>query len=189
MTNSTDSTRETWTAAIRYITGRKSAEEALGFLAHVSGLLDADADPAGWGAAVAKSCVPYLGSAVSIDVTGLAEPVTAPDDRFDPALHTLREAASLAEANSFVVSEHEKLAGTGRALPDGVSDELVGSAVVVRLTFRGRTSGSLALLRTPQHPMGALGPSDLALISELAARLALGNALTEVSARASTVTG
>ena len=188
-TNSTDSTRETWTAAIRYITGRKLAEEALGFLAHVSGLLDAHADPADWGAAVAKSCVPYLASAVSIDIAGVPEPVISSGGRFDPTLRTLREIAAQSEANRLIVSEHEKLAGTAQSLPAGLSDELVGSAVVVGLVFRGCSSGSLALLRTPQHAKGAFGPADLALISELASRIALGNAFTEVSARASTVAG
>jgi hypothetical protein len=190
MTSSTDSTQETWTAAIRYITGRKAAEEALGFLAHISSLLDVGPEPADWGRSVALACVPYLGSAVSIDITGVADPVLAPDERFEPALCTLREVASRADETTFVVSDHPKLAGTAHALPEGdVPATLVGSAVVVRLAFRGRGSGQLVIVRTPRHPRGAIGPADLALISELASRLALGNAFTEVSVRASTATG
>jgi hypothetical protein len=190
MTSSTDSTQETWTAAIRYITGRKSAEEALGFLAHVSALLDADSEPAVWGRSVARACVPYLGSAVSIDVTGVADPVLAPDERFEPGLHTLRQIASRAQQATFVVSDHPKLTGSAHTLPaEDASVTFVGSAAVVRLAFRGRPSGQLVVVRNPQHPKGVIGPADLALISELASRLALGNAFTEVSARASTATG
>lgn len=187
MTSSTDSTQETWTAAIRYITGRKSAEEALGFLAHISSLLDTDQGPAEWGRAVARVCVPYLAAAVSVDITGVDGPVDEPADRFESTLRELRERAASSGEQVFVVSAHPKLAGTAQAPPE--RDPSFGSAAVVRLAFRGRASGALVILRGPTHPKGPIGPADLALISELANRLALGNAFTEVSARASTVTG
>jgi len=186
MTSSTDSTRETWSAAIRYITGRKAAEESLGFLAHVSGLLDTQPEPAKWGRSVAQVCVPYLVSAVSIDITGVDGPVVEPDSRFEPVLATLRTAASASDDTPFVISSHEKLADvsrTGADVPAGLS------AAVVRLTFRNHVSGQLAVVRTPEHNKGPIGPADLAVLGELASRVALGNAYTEIAARAGSTSG
>lgn len=186
MTSSTDSTRETWSAAIRYITGRKAAEESLGFLAHVSGLLDTQPEPAKWGRSVAQVCVPYLVSGVSVDITGVDGPVVEPDARFEPILATLRAAAEGTDDTPFVISSHEKLADVTRT----VADVPAGlSAAVVRLTFRNHVSGQLAVVRTPEHSKGPIGPADLAVLAELASRVALGNAYTDVSTRASSVSG
>ncbi|MGH3828590.1 MAG: hypothetical protein ACRDQX_15685 [Pseudonocardiaceae bacterium] len=187
MTSSKDSTQETWIAAIRYITGRKAAEEALGFLTHISSLLDAEQEPVEWGRSVARACVPYLGSAVSVDIAGVRDPVLEPDERFEPALRQLRAAASYNGEAASVISDHPKMASIARAAPaEDVPATLFGSAAVVRLVFRSHASGYLAVLRTPEHPKGAIGPADLALISELASRLALSNTFTELAARAST---
>ncbi|HTK67077.1 MAG TPA: hypothetical protein VL595_32180 [Pseudonocardia sp.] len=181
MTSSTDSTRETWSAAIRYITGRKAAEESLGFLAHVSGLLDTQPEPAAWGRAVAQVCVPYLVSGVSIDIAGVDGPVVEPGGRFEPVLAMLRSAAAGADDTPFVISTHDKLVDVSRTVA-GVPDGL--SAAVVRLTFRDHVSGQLAVVRTPEHGKGPLGPADLAVLAELANRVALGNAYTQACAAA-----
>lgn len=186
MTSSTDSTRETWSAAIRYITGRKAAEESLGFLAHVSGLLDSQPEPAKWGRSVAQVCVPYLVSAVSVDITGVDGPVVEPDSRLEPVLATLRKAAASTDDTPFVISSHEKLADVNRTVAD-IPEAL--SAAVVRLTFRNYVSGQLAVVRTAEHSKGPIGPADLAVLTELANRVALGNAFTEVGSRAGSVSG
>lgn len=186
MTSSTDSTRETWSAAIRYITGRKAAEETLGFLAHVSGLLDTQPEPAKWGRAVAQVCVPYLVSGVSIDITGVEGSVVEPDSRFEPVLATLRSASAAADDTPFVISTHEKLADVSRTvadLPDGLS------AAAVRLAFRNHVSGYLVVVRTAEHSKGPIGPADLAVLTELANRVALGNAYTEIATRTGSVPG
>jgi len=67
-TDGTSSTRETWALAINYITGRKRAERALGFLAETSHLLAASLDYRGALGRVAGLTLGYLADFCSIDL-------------------------------------------------------------------------------------------------------------------------
>ncbi len=180
--HSTASQTESWNTALRYIAGRKAAEESLGFLAHISATVRQTTDPEAVGAAVAKACVPFFASAVALDTPARPAAVEGPDGS-SAALEALRDLAADRGQRQLVVSTHEKLAD--RTVPDHL-DLLRGwgldSAAVLALEYRGVTSGHLVLVRDAKHRRGALAPSDLALAVEVADRIAAFNAFAARSA-------
>ncbi|MDR6594575.1 GAF domain-containing protein [Saccharothrix longispora] len=187
-TSSTSSTQETWGVAIRYIVGRKSAEEALGFLAHcgaaLSGTVDLDVSLR----EVARAGVAFLAdvSRISLVEGGVpAETVTEHVAGLDPAvvarqLAFLDDGAAgsgdrtpdvLAEGHPVVYAE-----SGGSATEESRSDaaELgVLSALLIPLSVRGRLVGTLTLVRAGARKKTGFGPSDVALAGELGRQVAM----------------
>ena len=175
--NSTESSTENWGTALRYIAGRKAAEESLGFLAHVSATIRTTAGLTDVVPAAAKACVPFLASGISLDAPAThAEAVVQSRDEFAKALEGVRGLAA-DSARQLVISEHEGLAA--KTDPDHLAQLRewgADSAVALPLEFRGVTAGHLVLVRGSAHRRGALGPGDLALVTEVADRVAAFNA-------------
>lgn len=172
--NSTESPVENWNTALKYIAGRKAAEESLGFLAHVSGTIRDTREIPDVIPAVAAVCVPFLGSAISLDAPATQdEPVVQCPAQFAAALEGVRTLARATTDAQFVISSHEGLAK--RTDPEHL--ELLrgwdaDSAVAVSLAFRGVPGGHLVLVRGAAHRRGPISASDLALISEVAGGVA-----------------
>ncbi|MFI2782704.1 hypothetical protein [Streptomyces sp. ALB3] len=169
---------EDWTTALRYISGRKAAEESLGFLAHVSSTIRSTVDPADVVPATAKACVPFFASAISLEAPAVhGEPVVQAPDEFAAALSEVRALADSAGRPRLVVSDHEGFsAETDPRLLEQLREWGVGSAVALALEFRGVPGGRLVIVRGPAHRRGPVGPGDLALVSEVADRVAAFNA-------------
>ncbi|WP_438290439.1 hypothetical protein [Streptomyces sp. HUAS TT7] len=173
-----DSSTENWATALRYIAGRKAAEESLGFLAHISATIRNTAGLPDIVPAVARTCIPFLGSAISLDAPAVhPEPVVRSPDGLSAALDGVRTLAGSSGEQRIVISEHEGCA----QLTDPRHLELLrgwkaGSAVAVTLDYRGVSGGRLVLVRGPEHRRGPIGPGDLALIDEVADRVAAFNA-------------
>ncbi|MFF8032097.1 GAF domain-containing protein [Streptomyces sp. NPDC016626] len=183
--NTTESPTQNWNTALKYIAGRKAAEESLGFVAHISTTVRETEDMAGVIPAVARTCVPFFATAISLDAgpTHGRAVVQAPD-RLAAVTEALRGLAAETEQRQLVVSEHEGLAGKTdprhlELLREGGGD----SAVVLSLAYRGLSGGHLVLVREAEHRRGAFSPADLALASEVADRVGAFNALAGLTTR------
>ncbi|MGK5729158.1 hypothetical protein [Streptomyces sp. URMC 124] len=176
--NSTENSTENWTTALRYIAGRKAAEESLGFIAHVGATIRNTAGPADVVPAAARACVPFMASAVSLDAPAThSGPVVQAPDGFSAALDGVRALALKDAGPQLVISGHEGLAGqTDPAHLDLLRAWGADSAVALSLDYRGVAGGHLVLVRGAAHRRGPLGPGDLALIAEVADRVAAFNA-------------
>ncbi|GAA0449835.1 hypothetical protein [Streptomyces olivaceiscleroticus] len=184
--NTAGAPAQNWNTALKYIAGRKAAEENLGFVAHVSATVRETKDAADVLPAVARTCVPFFATAISLDAgpTGGQAVVQAPDE-LNTIVQTLRELAVETGQPQLVISEHEKLAKKTdprhlELLREGNGD----SAVVLSLDYRGLSGGHLVLVRAEKHRRGAFSPSDLALASEVADRVGAFNALAGLTALA-----
>jgi len=177
---------ENWNTALRYIAGRKAAEENLGFLVHISSTVRQVAAPQDVVPAVAAACVPFLASAVSLDAPGGCGPAVRSLPGFARALEGVRELAG-ARAGRLVVSGHEGLAKeTDPAHLDLLHAWEADSAAALPLDYRGVHAGHLVVVRGASHRRGPIGPGDLTLAAEVADRIAAFNAL---AARAATAEG
>ncbi len=172
--NGSESSAENWNTALKYIAGRKAAEESLGFLAHVGTTIRNTAGLPDVVPAVAAACVPFFGSAISVD-----SPATHPEavvrsvGDFQAALAAVRTLAGDRPAETLVISGHESLAG--RTDNDHLAllrEHGADSAVAIPLRYRGVSGGHLVLVRAAQHRRGALSPGDLALATEVAGGIA-----------------
>ncbi|MER6443759.1 hypothetical protein [Streptomyces venezuelae] len=177
-----ESKTDNWATALRYIAGRKAAEESLGFLAHVSALIRTTPEPDAVLTAVARACVPFFGSAVLLEAPALGGiPVTAGAEGPAAALPELLAAAGPGQER-VVFSDHEGLAGLdGTLAPDRLRERGADSGVGLRLSYRGVPGGRLALVRAGDHRRGPIGPGDLGLLGEVADRLAAFNAFAGLS--------
>lgn len=176
--NGPENPTENWNTALRYIAGRKAAEESLGFLAHVSATVQQTTELKDVVPAVAKTCVPFLASAISLGALAThSQLVVQSPAEFSAALEGVRELAEQAGGRRVVISGHE---GLVKQTEPGHLDLLrqwrTDSAVALPLNYRGIAGGHLVLLRGEGHRRGPIGPSDLALASEVADRVAAFNA-------------
>jgi hypothetical protein len=177
--DTTESPAQNWNTALKYIAGRKAAEESLGFVAHIGTTVRETEAMADVVPAVARTCVPFFASAVLLDAapTHGRAVVQAPDG-LAAVLEALRALAAETEQRQLVISEHEGLAPKTdprhlELLHEGGGD----SAVVVSLAYRGLSDGHLVLVRESGHRRGAFSPADLALAREVADRVGAFNAL------------
>ena len=171
---------QNWNTALKYIAGRKAAEESLGFVAHVSTTVRETADQNVVIPAVARTCVPFFASAVSLDARPLhSEPVVQGPEELTVVIGALRGLAADTEGRQLVISEHQ---GFGQQTDPRHLELLRGgnvdSAVVIRLDYRGLSGGLLVFVREKKHRRGSFSPGDLALASEVADRVAAFNAFT-----------
>lgn len=183
--NTTESPAQNWNTALKYIAGRKAAEESLGFVAHVSATVRDTEDAADVVPAVARACVPFFATAVSLE----AEPthgqaVFRGADELNAVAEALRALAAETGQPRLVISEHEGLAAKTdprhlELLREGGGE----SAVVLSLAYRGLSGGHLVLVRQAKHRRGVFSPGDLALASEVADRVGAFNALAGLTAR------
>ncbi|GGX90997.1 hypothetical protein [Streptomyces anandii] len=184
--NTTESPAQNWNTALKYIAGRKAAEESLGFVAHVSATVRDTEDPAAVVPAVARACVPFFAHAVSLD----AEPthgqaVFQGPDELTAVTEALRGLAAETGQRQLVISEHEGLAAKTDPRHLELLREAGGdSAVVLSLAYRGLSDGHLVLVRQEKHRRGAFSPGELALASEVADRAGAFLALAGLTARA-----
>ncbi|MFC9006391.1 hypothetical protein [Streptomyces microflavus] len=169
---------ENWATALRYISGRKTAEESLGFLAHISSTIRNTTPPADVVPATANACVPFFASAMSLEAPAVHDkPFVQAPDEFAAALSQVHELADSADQPRFVVSDHEGFsAQSDPQLLEQLREWGIGSAVALELEYRGVQGGRLVIVRGPAHRRGPVGPGDLALISEVADRVAAFNA-------------
>ncbi|MFI9617002.1 hypothetical protein ACIHCM_35965 [Streptomyces sp. NPDC052023] len=169
---------ENWNTALRYIAGRKAAEESLGFLAHISATVQQTPQLKEVVPAVAKACVPFLASAVSLGALAThSQLVVQSPTGYSTALEGVRGLLSGNGTGKLVISTHESLA------QQTDSDHLArlrqwqaDSAVALPMTYRGLHGGHLIALRGPEHRRGPISAADIALISEVADRVAAFNA-------------
>ncbi|WP_030542501.1 hypothetical protein [Streptomyces albus] len=184
--NTAESPTQNWNTALKYIAGRKAAEESLGFVAHVSATVRDTGDAADVAPAVARACVPFFATAVLLDpAPALGEAVFRGTEDLTAVAGTLRGLAAEAGGRQLVISEHEGLAAKTdprhlELLREGGGD----SAVVLSLAYRGLSGGHLVLVRQATHRRGAFSPGDLALASEVADRVGAFNAIAGLTARA-----
>ncbi|MCQ8769488.1 hypothetical protein [Streptomyces telluris] len=176
--NTTENSTENWTTALRYIAGRKAAEESLGFLAHISATVRGTVGAADVVPAAAKACVPFMASAVSLDAPAThSGPVVQSPAEFSAALDGVRALALKGSGPQLVISGHEGTAKqTDPAHLELLREWGADSAVALSLDYRGVPGGHLVLVRGEAHRRGPLGPGDLALVSEVADRIAAFNA-------------
>lgn len=183
--NTTESPAQNWTTALKYIAGRKAAEESLGFVAHISTTVRETEDMEGVIPAVVRSCVPFFATAVSLDAGPThGQAVLQAPDQLATVIEALRGLAAETEQRQLVISEHEGLTAQTdprhlELLREGGGD----SAVVLSLAYRGLSGGHLVLVREAKHRRGAFSPGDLALASEVADRVGAFNALAGMTAR------
>ena len=188
------STKETWAIAIEYITGRKRAEEALGFLAEVSRVLASSVNYSETLAQVTQLVVPYLADRCSIELTGdnnaaQAEAAVAcaeglsPEwnDRIDGLFHSLTEESSIRMATVVEsgqpillaeVREVNNLSGAESEERRRFAELDVKSLMIVPLTAREEKFGAIYLISTESGISRRYGRADLALAQELARRVA-----------------
>jgi GAF domain-containing protein len=194
------STKETWGLAIQYVVGRKRAEDALGFLAAVSGVLASSLDYAANVQAVASMAVPFIGDYCSIDLVdatgalhqvGLAmsrvvQPATAPRLRgllhpqLSPATYGVpkvlreckREILRTDIAPSPPPEWHVKLSAL-----DGKS------VLIVPVSARGHVFGAISLVSLAVGLGRVYGAGDEALINQVALRIAAAVELAQVVGR------
>ncbi|MCS0639777.1 hypothetical protein NX801_29900 [Streptomyces sp. LP05-1] len=165
---------ENWNTALRYIAGRKAAEENLGFLVHISATVRQTPAPEDVLPAVAKACVPFLATAVSLDAPATpGRPAVQSPPELTRALDGVRKLAEAGSGRRLVISGHESL--VKETDPDQL--ELLrqweaDSAAALPLDYRGVRTGHLVLLRAGGHRRGPIGPGDLALAGEVADRVA-----------------
>lgn len=176
--NSQENTTENWNMALRYIAGRKAAEESLGFLVHLSSGIQQTAATKDVVPALAKICVPFLASAISLGALAThSQLVVQSPAEFSAALEGVRRLAETDGDRRIVISGHEGLAKeTDPAQLDLLRQWKVDSAVALPLDYRGVRGGHLVLVRGAKHRRGAFGPADLALAGEVADRVAAFNA-------------
>jgi hypothetical protein len=165
---------ENWNVALKYIAGRKAAEESLGFLAHIGATIRRTPEPADVVPAVATACVPFFGSAISVDSPATQDdPVVRCVGDLHAALAAVRILAAEHPGEDLVISSHEKLVNRSHPGHLALLREQGGdSAAVVPLSFRGVRGGLLVLLRGAQHRRGPLSPGDLTLLGEVAGGIA-----------------
>ncbi|MGA5821168.1 GAF domain-containing protein [Kitasatospora sp. NPDC094028] len=177
MSGNTENPTGDWTTALRYIAGRKTAEESLGFLAHVSATVRNTPELLDVVPAAAKACVPFFATAVLLEAPAVhADPVVHGPEESRPALRELLGAAAGTEPR-LVVSGHEGLAAqSDPQLRARLGEWGVDSAAVLRLEFRGVPGGRLVAVRGATHRRGPFSPGDLALLGEVADRIAAFNA-------------
>lgn len=184
--NTAESPAQNWNTALKYIAGRKAAEESLGFVAHVSTTVRDTEGAAGVVPAVARACVPFFATAVSLDAESThGQAVYQGSDDLTAVIEALRGLAAETGQRQLVISEHEGLAPKTdprhlELLREGGGD----SAVVLSLAYRGLSGGHLVLVRQANHRRGAFSPGDLALASEVADRVGAFNALAGLTTRA-----
>ena len=189
---SRDSTAETWAATMDYIVGRKRAEEALGFLAACSREL---ADTLAYETAmsrVASYAVPFLAGWCTFDLleSGDGPTQTIAEQRISQlsSEQTKRMREFLhqpdgptAHGMAWVTSTRRPLAySDAKGLADACNQatlaaaQRVGirSALVVPLLARDQLLGFITLVRTGAHKQQRFGPADVALVDELARRVA-----------------
>ncbi|MET9533754.1 MULTISPECIES: GAF domain-containing protein [unclassified Streptomyces] len=173
-----DKSSENMNTALRYIAGRKAAEEALGFLAHVSATVQKTTALKDVVPAVAKACVPFLASGASLGALAThSQLVVQSPTEFSAALEELRALAEERGAEPLVISTHEAL--VKKADPhhlDLLRQWNAGSALALPLDYRGVRGGHLVLVRGDKHRRGAFSPGDVALTTEVADKVAAFNA-------------
>ncbi|GAA2424867.1 hypothetical protein [Streptomyces glaucus] len=176
--NDQKTSTENWNTALRYIAGRKAAEESLGFLAHISATVQQTPQLKEVVPAVAKACVPFFASAVSLGALAThSQLVVQSPTGYSTALEGVRNLLSENGTEKIVISAHE---GLVKQTDPGHLTRLrqwqAESAVALPMTYRGVHGGHLIALRGEEHRRGPISPSDLALISEVADRVAAFNA-------------
>jgi hypothetical protein len=182
--NDQKTSTENWNTALRYIAGRKAAEESLGFLAHISATVQQTPQLKEVLPAVAKACVPFLASAVSLgSLASHSQLVVQSPTGYSRALEGIRDLLSEGGTQKIVISTHEKLAKqTDPGHLTRLRQWQADSAAALPITYRGLYGGHLIALRGESHRRGPIGPADLALLSEVADRVAAFNAFVTQAA-------
>ncbi|MBB5953674.1 GAF domain-containing protein [Saccharothrix tamanrassetensis] len=184
-TTSTSSTQETWGVAIRYIVGRKSAEEALGFLAHCGAALTRTPDLGAALRDVTRASVAFLADIGRISLVEGEELVESTREHvagLDPAvvdsqLDFLDDGAAgrgdrtpdvLAARRTAVYAPSGSVAAASLAEAE---ERGVLSALLVPLVVRGQVFGVLTLVRAGVRKKAEFGAADVALAEELARQI------------------
>jgi GAF domain-containing protein len=206
-----DEVKKTWGQAIRYIVGRKRAEEALGLLSAAGTALSATPDREAATQAVADYVVPYLadwcridrldenGSPRTIAVARAAklppamaaafdEFVDRPDRSWSSRIGRVRDSrkpflyppASTGHQDSAGTNGAAPAAGTNGAGPKA-GPPGVGTAMVVPIEEGGRLLGTICCATAGVRKTGTYGPADLALLTEIARRVAGALVIAELT--------
>jgi GAF domain-containing protein len=215
-----DEVKKTWGQAIRYIVGRKRAEEALGLLAAAGTALSATPDREASTQAVANYVVPYLadwcridrldenGSPRTIAVARAAklppamaaafdEFVDRPDRSWSSRIGRVRDSrkpflyspASTGHQDPAGTNGAAPTAGTNGAAPtagtNGAGPKAglpgVGTAMIVPIEEGGRLLGTICCATAGVRKTGTYGPADLALLTEIARRVADALVIAELT--------
>lgn len=149
------SNQQQYTGVVRYIAGKKRAEEALGFVSACASALEQSTDLADGLQATVDRCVPLLGTSCLIEVSGSA-------------------AAPLARATAGADGPLPSVETATVAATRAPSDDEV-TALACGLDYAGQRYGRLVVARLSTNGEGApvFDDFDRALVSEVARATAL----------------
>lgn len=177
-------TSNDWSRALRYVAGRKAAEESLGYLAHVMHLLSSAPENNTIQRTfqdVAEASVPMLGTAAWIVMsTPASQPSAEHRVQFPPTAPQLTSQevqSSLDNAKKPVAMGNVDVPGPmlGPSAGGGKLLDRTGLASVLAapMLFRRSHYGFVIAGRGPAHPRPTIQPRDVALAGQLAQLLAL----------------
>lgn len=185
--------QDTWVTAMKYILGRKRAEEALGFLAEVSKVMASSLDYSSTVVTVTGLVVPFLADWCSVDLLSqdgsACQLAVAVVDQVDQKLAeqfdtffrpcTPSHLDGIPQVLLTGRSETYSLSAAGMKPeahgPQEVLSRLgLTAAMAVPITARQELFGSISLVALERVRGRCYGHADLALAEELARRLASG---------------
>jgi hypothetical protein len=159
-TGGTDSTRETWGIAMRYITERKRIEEALGFMVATNDMLRSTADPSQAVQKLRDYAVPFLADLLGVRVGENGEWRFLALDELE---RVPGKCAELFQTLNCHAVESQAVNGVG-------ANGSTYSLISLPIAFRGRRLGQLWLARR-NDALLKYGDGQLAIARELAANL------------------
>ncbi|MGH3170771.1 MAG: hypothetical protein ACRDN0_33475 [Trebonia sp.] len=176
------STPNDWSRALRYVAGRKAAEETLGYLAHVTHLLSTASESDTIQQifqAVAEASVPMLGTASWIVMSAPAHqpglpvqcPAAAPLLTSQNVNLFLGNAATPFAAGNADVPEH--MLGLSRGSSELLASTGFPAVAAAPMLFQRSHHGFVIAGRGPDHPRPTIQARDVALVGQLAQLLAL----------------
>lgn len=191
------STSPDWSRALRYVAGRKAAEESLGYLAHVTHLLSSSSENdtiQRTFQGVVEASVPILGTAAYIvmntsghqaspelPVQCLQCPATASPLVPQEVLLFLDNAAKPLAAGNVDVPDH--MLGASSSSSKLLVSTGLAAVLAAPMLFQRSHHGFVIVARSPSHPRPAIQARDVALIGQLARLLAMYTSYSSVAIR------
>ena len=195
-----DKSKQTWGEAIRYIVGRKRAEEALGLLSAAGAALSSLPDLGTATKAVANYVVPYLSDWCRIDrfdgdgtptkiAVAIAPKLPATLERTFEEFFERPDRAGSSPMRQVWQSRKYFLHADGSnvQLPstNGAGHEAscspIGTAMIVPIEEGNKLLGAVSCATVGVRKTGRYGPAELALIAEIARRLGSAFIIAELS--------
>lgn len=163
---------ERFSLAIEYVIGRKHAEEALGFLAACGAELTAAADPEQGLRRVAQLSVPFLADwcAIDVELPG-GRSVSTVEASVEADAAQFRELLPAGAPIAYTAASGVACARDGDAL-ERARAHGIRSALSVPVEAQGQRLGSISIVRVRERRVTDIGAGTVALVEELARRVA-----------------